>query len=116
MIVSSPSPSHVFLCFMCVCPGHPLLFKPEFTMTIAACWDPLLSVAPTTAGYWWGPIQCLNLPQTIKSLAEPTRAPCKRTASHLLCLLGERSGEIGQDGRAVGFMYLVLSEVREEGA
>lgn len=79
-------PLLMFSSVLCVCPAHPLPFNPPFTMTMAACRDPLPCIALTTAGYWQGPIHCCNLPRTIKRLAGPARPPCKQPAPHLLCL------------------------------
>lgn len=87
--------SHVFLCFMCVCPAHPPPFKPPFTMTIAACWDPFPSIALTTAGYWQGPIHCCNPSQTIKTLV-------RSAITHLLCLPAIVSVEGGRVVKLLG--------------
>lgn len=91
-------PLLMFSSVLCVCPAHPLPFKPPFTITIAACRDPLPCIALTTTGYWQGPIHCCNPPQTIKSLAGPAKAPlpCKHPTSCLLCLLGIIPGEGGR--------------------
>lgn len=114
----SPSRPHVFPCFMCVLP---ILFHsvPPFTMTIAACWDPLPCIVPTTAGYWQGPFHCCNPPWTIKDLARQARPPSKEPTPHLLCLLyyqGRRQESCwvyalwflsGLKGEGLGFMYLI---------
>lgn len=85
----------MFSSVLCVRPAHPPPFKPPFTMTIAACWDPFSCIALTTAGYWQGPIHCCNPPQTIKTLANQLGPPLT-AITHLLCLLAILPGEGGR--------------------
>lgn len=111
--LSSLLPLLMFSSVLCVCPAHPLPFNPPFTMTIAACRDPLPCIAPTTAGYWQGPFHCLNPPWTIKGLAGLARPPCKQPTPHLLCLSAILSGK--EAGELLGLCTLVLSGLKEEG-
>lgn len=96
VFVSSPSlPSSCFP-VLCVCPAHPLPFKPPFTMTIAAYRDTLPCIALTTAGYWQGPIHSCNPPRAIKSLAGPARPPCKQPNTTLVVSAGYTTRDRGR--------------------